>query len=166
MLILSYFNVNYKSDSILKFFSNLQEDDVKLHDVGLNKRKKKEKKASKIEVGKGLCYFSYFFTCQEWQLCPDNISPCSSPDSQVLADGRVIDALTTLRKDNTGYDLKQVFIGSEGTLGVVTAVSVLCPQMPTAVNVAFLGQHFFHDSHIAGATGKTERKTGKTQGFV
>ena len=38
----------------------------------------------------------------------------------VLADGRVLDALATLRKDNTGYDLKQLFIGAEGTLGVVT----------------------------------------------
>ena len=35
----------------------------------------------------------------------------------VLADGTVLDSLKTLRKDNTGYDLKQLFIGSEGTLG-------------------------------------------------
>jgi FAD/FMN-containing dehydrogenase len=40
----------------------------------------------------------------------------------VLADGRVLDLLRTLRKDNTGYDLKQLFIGAEGTLGVITAV--------------------------------------------
>ena len=39
----------------------------------------------------------------------------------VLADGRVWDGLRSLRKDNTGYDLKQLFIGSEGTLGIVTA---------------------------------------------
>ena len=39
----------------------------------------------------------------------------------VLADGRVLNALRGLRKDNTGYDLKQLFIGSEGTLGIVTA---------------------------------------------
>ena len=38
----------------------------------------------------------------------------------VLPDGRVWDGLRSLRKDNTGYDLKQLFIGAEGTLGVVT----------------------------------------------
>ena len=47
----------------------------------------------------------------------------------VLADGRVLDMLRTLRKDNTGYDLKQLFIGAEGTLGVITAVALkLFPQ--------------------------------------
>ena len=39
----------------------------------------------------------------------------------VLADGRIWDGLRGLRKDNTGYDLKQLFIGAEGTLGIVTA---------------------------------------------
>ncbi|XP_054579225.1 D-2-hydroxyglutarate dehydrogenase, mitochondrial isoform X4 [Eptesicus fuscus] len=57
----------------------------------------------------------------------------------VLADGTILNCLTSLRKDNTGYDLKQLFIGSEGTLGVITAVSILCPPKPRAVNVAFLG---------------------------
>lgn len=59
---------------------------------------------------------------------------------QVLADGTILNCLTSLRKDNTGYDLKQLFIGSEGTLGVITAVSILCPPRPKAVNVAFLGR--------------------------
>ncbi|XP_074046774.1 D-2-hydroxyglutarate dehydrogenase, mitochondrial [Macrotis lagotis] len=63
----------------------------------------------------------------------------------VLADGRVLDCLTSLRKDNTGYDLKQLFIGSEGTLGVITAVSILCPRRPKAVNLAFLGCSSFAD---------------------
>ncbi|KAJ2340718.1 D-lactate ferricytochrome c oxidoreductase, partial [Coemansia sp. RSA 2618] len=57
----------------------------------------------------------------------------------VLPDGTVLDGLSTLRKDNTGYDLKQLFIGSEGTLGVITGVSVVTPRRPTAVNVAVLG---------------------------
>ncbi|KAG1397496.1 hypothetical protein G6F59_013624 [Rhizopus arrhizus] len=42
----------------------------------------------------------------------------------VLADGSVLPQLGTLRKDNTGYDLKQLLIGSEGTLGVITAVAL------------------------------------------
>ena len=56
----------------------------------------------------------------------------------VLADGTVLDTLSTLRKDNTGYDLKQLFIGSEGTLGVITAVSVLCPPAPQSTSVVYL----------------------------
>ncbi len=49
----------------------------------------------------------------------------------VLPDGRVWDGLRPLRKDNTGYDLKQLFIGSEGTLGIVTAAVLrLMPPTP------------------------------------
>lgn len=66
--------------------------------------------------------------------------PVSLAPRQVLADGTVLNCLMSLRKDNTGYDLKQLFIGSEGTLGVITAVSILCPPKPRAVNVAFLGR--------------------------
>ncbi|XP_069069719.1 D-2-hydroxyglutarate dehydrogenase, mitochondrial isoform X1 [Pleurodeles waltl] len=61
----------------------------------------------------------------------------------VLADGTLLNCLTSLRKDNTGYDLKQLFIGSEGTLGVITAVSILCPRKPASVKVAFLGCETF-----------------------
>ncbi|XP_072263912.1 D-2-hydroxyglutarate dehydrogenase, mitochondrial [Pyxicephalus adspersus] len=57
----------------------------------------------------------------------------------VLPDGSVLNCLNSLRKDNTGYDLKQLFIGSEGTLGIITAISILCPRKPSSVNVAFLG---------------------------
>ena len=53
----------------------------------------------------------------------------------VLPDGRVWDGLRPLRKDNTGYDLKQLFIGAEGTLGVVTAAVLrLLPGHPSASN--------------------------------
>jgi FAD/FMN-containing dehydrogenase len=57
----------------------------------------------------------------------------------VMANGTVFNGLSTLRKDNTGFDLKQLFIGSEGSIGVITAISILCPPKPSAVNVAFLG---------------------------
>jgi FAD/FMN-containing dehydrogenase len=52
----------------------------------------------------------------------------------VLPDGRVYSALTPLKKDNRGFDLKQLFIGSEGTLGIVTAATLrLVPQIAERV---------------------------------
>ena len=42
----------------------------------------------------------------------------------VLADGQVWDGLRTLKKDNTGYDLRDLFVGSEGTLGIITAAAL------------------------------------------
>jgi FAD/FMN-containing dehydrogenase len=48
----------------------------------------------------------------------------------VLADGQVWDGLRALRKDNTGYDLKQLFIGAEGTLGLITAAVLKLYPMP------------------------------------
>lgn len=56
----------------------------------------------------------------------------------VLPDGRIWDGLSLLRKDNTGYDLKQLFVGAEGTLGIVTAASLKLFPRPTAVETAFL----------------------------
>jgi len=56
----------------------------------------------------------------------------------VLADGRVLDLLRTLRKDNTGYDLKQMFIGAEGTLGIVTAAALKLFPKPAVSCTAFL----------------------------
>lgn len=63
----------------------------------------------------------------------------------VLADGKILDCLSSLQKDNTGYDIKQLFIGSEGSLGVVTAASILVPRRPKSINVAFLGCGSFQD---------------------
>lgn len=57
----------------------------------------------------------------------------------VLPNGKIVSSIDALRKDNTGYDLKQLFIGSEGTLGVITGLSILCPPRPKNFNVAFLG---------------------------
>lgn len=56
----------------------------------------------------------------------------------VLPDGTIYTSIDALRKDNTGYDFKQLLIGSEGTLGVITGVSILCPPRPTSTNVALL----------------------------
>jgi FAD/FMN-containing dehydrogenase len=57
----------------------------------------------------------------------------------VLASGEIWDGLRTLRKDNTGYDLRDLFVGSEGTLGVITAAVLKLVPKPKGVAVAFLG---------------------------
>jgi FAD/FMN-containing dehydrogenase len=57
----------------------------------------------------------------------------------VLADGRVLNALSKLKKDNTGYDLRNLFIGAEGTLGIITAATVKLFPKPRAVEAAFVG---------------------------
>jgi len=56
-----------------------------------------------------------------------------------LADGKLLNNLSKLRKDNTGYDLKHVFMGSEGTLGVITAAVVKLYPRPRAVETALIG---------------------------
>jgi FAD/FMN-containing dehydrogenase len=56
----------------------------------------------------------------------------------VLADGRVLDGLTSLRKDNTGYDLRDLFIGAEGTLGVITAASLKLFPVLRTIETAFV----------------------------
>ncbi|XP_047527172.1 D-2-hydroxyglutarate dehydrogenase, mitochondrial [Vanessa atalanta] len=63
----------------------------------------------------------------------------------VKADGTVVDCLRTLKKDNTGYHLKHLFIGSEGTLGVVTKVAIHCPALPKAVSLGFFGVENFEN---------------------
>jgi len=57
----------------------------------------------------------------------------------VLADGTILSSLNRLIKNNAGYDLKQLFIGSEGTLGVVTRAVLRLREDPVSQNVAFLG---------------------------
>ncbi len=57
----------------------------------------------------------------------------------VLASGEVWDGLRTLRKDNTGYDLKDLFIGAEGTLGIITAAVLQLVPKPRGTGVAFVG---------------------------
>ncbi|MXN66032.1 FAD-binding protein [Stappia sp. GBMRC 2046] len=64
----------------------------------------------------------------------------------VLATGEIWNGLRSLRKDNTGYDLKQLFIGAEGTLGVITAAVLKLFPKPRDRQVAFVG---LSDSHAA-----------------
>jgi FAD/FMN-containing dehydrogenase len=64
----------------------------------------------------------------------------------VLPDGSIFDGLSTLRKDNRGIDLKQIFIGAEGTLGIVTAVSVKLLPEPEQIATALLGLNSLDDA--------------------
>jgi FAD/FMN-containing dehydrogenase len=57
----------------------------------------------------------------------------------VLADGRILNTLSKLKKDNTGYDLRNLFIGAEGTLGFITAATLKLFPKPRAVETAFVG---------------------------
>jgi FAD/FMN-containing dehydrogenase len=57
----------------------------------------------------------------------------------VLADGRIMSGLKSLRKDNTGYDVKSLFIGAEGTLGVITAASLKLFPLPADTATALVG---------------------------
>ncbi|ODP30913.1 FAD-binding oxidoreductase [Pandoraea sp. ISTKB] len=64
----------------------------------------------------------------------------------VLPDGRIWNGLRGLRKDNAGYDLKHLFIGSEGTLGIITAAVLKLFPIPRTVSSAFLGTHSPEDA--------------------
>lgn len=63
----------------------------------------------------------------------------------VLANGEVWDGLRTLKKDNTGYDLKDLMVGSEGTLGIITAVALKLVPPPTSHATALLGLEKLED---------------------
>jgi FAD/FMN-containing dehydrogenase len=57
----------------------------------------------------------------------------------VLADGRILNLLSKLKKDNTGYDLRNLFIGAEGTLGIITAATLRLFPKPRAIETAYVG---------------------------
>jgi FAD/FMN-containing dehydrogenase len=61
----------------------------------------------------------------------------------VLADGTIVSSMNHLIKNNTGYDLKQLFIGSEGTLGIVTRAVFRLRQMPHSQDTAWIGVNSF-----------------------
>ncbi|MCP5189963.1 MAG: FAD-binding oxidoreductase [Pseudomonadales bacterium] len=78
----------------------------------------------------------------------------------VLADGTVMSSLNHLIKNNAGYDLRQLFIGSEGTLGVITRLVLRLREQPSARNMALVGLENFdnvaaflkHMDHALGGT--------------
>lgn len=57
----------------------------------------------------------------------------------VLADGRLMNLLSKLKKNNTGYDLRHLFVGAEGTLGIITGATLKMFPRPRAVETAFIG---------------------------
>ncbi len=67
----------------------------------------------------------------------------------VLADGSIADGMRALRKDNAGYDWKQLFIGSEGTLGVITGAVLRLFARPSQRATALLGVATVHDAIAA-----------------
>ncbi|EJN04625.1 FAD-binding oxidoreductase [Phyllobacterium sp. YR531] len=74
----------------------------------------------------------------------------------VLSDGRIWNGLKILRKDNRGYDLKQMFIGSEGTLGIITAASLKLFPKPTQVETALVGLRSVEDAMALYAKARRE----------
>jgi FAD/FMN-containing dehydrogenase len=74
----------------------------------------------------------------------------------VLADGRIWNGLKVLRKDNRGYDLKQLFIGSEGTLGIITAAALKIFPRPTQVETALVGLNSVEDAMALYARARRE----------
>jgi FAD/FMN-containing dehydrogenase len=76
----------------------------------------------------------------------------------VLADGTIVEAMNPLMKNNAGYDVKQLFIGSEGTLGVVTRAVLRLRPKPTSDNVAFLAVDAF--DHLPRLLRRLERSLG------
>ncbi|KAL1491329.1 hypothetical protein ABEB36_011940 [Hypothenemus hampei] len=77
----------------------------------------------------------------------------------VKADGQIIDLLSALKKDNTGFHLKHLFIGSEGVLGIITKVAIQCPPKPLAINLAFLGLPSF--KHVLKVLKQAKRDLGE-----
>ena len=82
----------------------------------------------------------------------------------VLADGRIMRNLRKLKKDNTGYDLRHLFIGAEGTLGIITAAVLKLFPRPRSVETAFIGLPSPHAA-LALFNLANERAGGAVTGF-
>ncbi|KAF2232398.1 hypothetical protein EV356DRAFT_252040 [Viridothelium virens] len=93
----------------------------------------------------------------------------------VLPNGTIVDDLSKLRKNNTGYDIKQLFIGGEGTIGIITGVSIQCAQRSPAINVAYFGLDSFEKvqtafreakGHLSEILSAFELMDGRSQNLV
>jgi FAD/FMN-containing dehydrogenase len=82
----------------------------------------------------------------------------------VLADGRVLDLMSELHKDNSGYDLKQMFIGAEGTLGIITAAVMKLVPAPRAYATATLAARSLPDA-LALLNRMQEATGGRVEAF-
>ena len=78
----------------------------------------------------------------------------------VLADGTVVSSMNHLIKNNAGYDLKQLFMGSEGTLGIITRLVLRLREQPVTRNMAFVGLDNF--DHLAAFLRHMDRSLGGT----
>ncbi len=78
----------------------------------------------------------------------------------VMADGTIVSSLNHLIKNNAGYDLKQAFIGSEGTLGIITRLVLRLREQPVTRNMAFVGLDNFE--HVADFLRHMDRSLGGT----
>ena len=83
----------------------------------------------------------------------------------VLADGTVLESMNTMLKNNAGYDTKQMFIGSEGTLGIITRCVLRLQPKPQSISTAFVGAESFDqvldflvflDDELSGGLGAFE----------
>lgn len=82
----------------------------------------------------------------------------------VLADGRVLDLMTELHKDNSGYDLRDLFIGAEGTLGVITAAAMRLVPAPRAHATAMVALASIDDA-LALLNRLQEATGGRVEAF-
>lgn len=80
----------------------------------------------------------------------------------VLADGTIISSLNKMLKNNAGYDLKQLFIGSEGTLGIITRAVLKVDDLPKSKNTAFVALESFEKANLLLLVAKKQLKNDLT----
>jgi FAD/FMN-containing dehydrogenase len=80
----------------------------------------------------------------------------------VLANGTVLSSMNKMMKNNAGYDLKQLFIGSEGTLGVITRAILKIEDLPKTRNTAFVALESFEKTNQLLQSAKKHLKNGLT----